>query len=276
MNCRECQLEIDASANCQLSSAEGRRHLALCGACRNFQRERAALKMLVGELARVESPTDFDFRLRARLAAERSAERSDQWEWLQFAPPTAWLSLAGCMALTLTVGLYLQQAKSPAVTRSSGGVVAAPEPTLAVVANAGADQASVSGRAGGQTLQPQAVDLNKDVSAAFSRRGVRRASSALKRLPAVASPSSEGSLDTGSLGAPAAFAATATSFDKNARQAIPLQMISSSRPMQVELRDSQGAKRVLTVAPVSFGSKDAIGQSGIVRQATISSDQGVW
>src|SRR6478672_10372656 len=53
-------------------------HLRDCAECREFQRQQMKLRQIVGSLGTVNAPADFDFRLRARLAADsqRSSFRS--------------------------------------------------------------------------------------------------------------------------------------------------------------------------------------------------------
>jgi hypothetical protein len=45
-------------------------HLQTCADCRDFQRQQTKLRQIVGSLGTVSAPADFDFRLRARLAAD--------------------------------------------------------------------------------------------------------------------------------------------------------------------------------------------------------------
>jgi hypothetical protein len=45
-------------------------HLQTCSDCRDFQRQQTKLRQIVGSLGTVNAPADFDFRLRARLAAD--------------------------------------------------------------------------------------------------------------------------------------------------------------------------------------------------------------
>lgn len=45
-------------------------HLQTCADCRDFQRRQTKLRQIVGSLGTVSAPADFDFRLRARLAAD--------------------------------------------------------------------------------------------------------------------------------------------------------------------------------------------------------------
>jgi hypothetical protein len=45
-------------------------HLQSCADCREFHRQQTRLRQMVGSLGTVNAPADFDFRLRARLAAD--------------------------------------------------------------------------------------------------------------------------------------------------------------------------------------------------------------
>lgn len=45
-------------------------HLQGCADCREFQRQQLKLRQIVGSIGMVNAPADFDFRLRARLAAD--------------------------------------------------------------------------------------------------------------------------------------------------------------------------------------------------------------
>ncbi len=54
-------------------------HLRGCADCREFQRQQLKLRQIVGSLDTVNAPADFDFRLRARLAAD--SERSGVRFW---------------------------------------------------------------------------------------------------------------------------------------------------------------------------------------------------
>src|SRR3954469_25315396 len=69
MNCQACQIEIEELELGELLSEAARMHIRACSPCRAFHDERQSLRKLVGSLEPVAAPSDFDFRLRARLAA---------------------------------------------------------------------------------------------------------------------------------------------------------------------------------------------------------------
>src|SRR5690242_10806362 len=62
-------------------SAAAAEHLQTCADCREFQRQHTKLRQIVGSLGTVSAPADFDFRLRARLAADSPASSFRYWSF---------------------------------------------------------------------------------------------------------------------------------------------------------------------------------------------------
>ncbi|HEX6285662.1 MAG TPA: hypothetical protein VFZ71_12340, partial [Pyrinomonadaceae bacterium] len=56
-------------------------HVRECAACREFQRQQLKLRQIIGSLGTVDAPADFDFRLRARLAAESDRTGFRNWSF---------------------------------------------------------------------------------------------------------------------------------------------------------------------------------------------------
>ncbi|HEX3281487.1 MAG TPA: hypothetical protein VHR36_09680 [Pyrinomonadaceae bacterium] len=75
IGCNNVRREIEEAASGEILAAPARDHLRTCGACASFGKEQQQLKEMVASLAGVEAPADFDFKLRARLAASRPARR---------------------------------------------------------------------------------------------------------------------------------------------------------------------------------------------------------
>lgn len=71
--CRNTRQHIDELEVGERPNDGAAAHLATCAACREFRAERTDLRELVGGLEPVVAPADFDMRLRARIAAERSS-----------------------------------------------------------------------------------------------------------------------------------------------------------------------------------------------------------
>ncbi|HEY0730598.1 MAG TPA: hypothetical protein VGD38_21110 [Pyrinomonadaceae bacterium] len=60
-------------------SAASTEHLRTCLECHEFHRQQTKLRQIVGSLGTVSAPADFDFRLRARLAADAEAPSFRFW-----------------------------------------------------------------------------------------------------------------------------------------------------------------------------------------------------
>ncbi len=73
IDCRNARREIEEAALGELLSAGAKNHMLSCAACEKILRDQTKLRALVSSLGTVEAPGDFDFRLRARLAAEKHA-----------------------------------------------------------------------------------------------------------------------------------------------------------------------------------------------------------
>jgi len=73
INCRNARREIEEAAPGELLSSGVKNHMLSCADCEKLFREQTKLQALVSSLGIVEAPGDFDFRLRARLAAEKHA-----------------------------------------------------------------------------------------------------------------------------------------------------------------------------------------------------------
>ena len=62
-------------------STAAHEHLQACADCREFQRQQSKLRQMVGSLGTVNAPADFDFRLRARLAADSQRSAFQYWSF---------------------------------------------------------------------------------------------------------------------------------------------------------------------------------------------------
>ncbi len=74
MNCQNIRAAIDASSPCEPFSGNVTSHLAACQHCGDYAAQMTALLTLMNDVPRVEAPSDFDFRLRARLAQAKAAQ----------------------------------------------------------------------------------------------------------------------------------------------------------------------------------------------------------
>lgn len=70
--CNQVRFEIDEKDLTAALSPSAMEHLRHCSECQEFQNKETKLRQIVGSLEPVNAPPDFDFRLRARLANDRS------------------------------------------------------------------------------------------------------------------------------------------------------------------------------------------------------------
>lgn len=79
--CQPVRRELEElMLNDQFSAATAE-HLRTCFECRDFQRQQTKLRQIIGSLGTVSAPADFDFRLRARLAADAEAPGFRFWSF---------------------------------------------------------------------------------------------------------------------------------------------------------------------------------------------------
>ena len=164
-NCREIQNIIDtASARSELAP-NIEQHLGNCDGCREHASSTFQLRSLLMAQPRVEAPSDFDFRLRARIARARDEQRGWRWALSQFWENSFSWKQAGAaamvlMAMTISGAFYLtRDQQTPSTEIAKAQVVATPQ----TVKEPGAPSTSLaSGLAAGvAALQPTAVNRDK-------------------------------------------------------------------------------------------------------------------
>ena len=118
--CRDTRREIDELEFGAEPSHRAIEHIAACEACRQFGAERTELRELVGSLERVGAPPDFDMRLRARIAAERSTSRRQPFfAWLLSTPSLAAVALFVVVAGSV---LWIAQKQTPSTAGTLNSV----------------------------------------------------------------------------------------------------------------------------------------------------------
>lgn len=279
MNCEKCKTEIeerDLRRECLSDAATA--HVASCASCRIFGEERLALRRLVGELEKVSAPADFDFRMRARMAAEASAH-APRAGWFNFAPAALSWPLAACFALAISATLYFQQQQPGAPTATptgqSSNAVAALPPTPQASRNEETSQSAPAET--GETLSGADAPALKNSLAARRRALPVRVSGGRTTVDAAAQLR-EGIEETNSAslpGVPVMHAANNTAAQAE-RVLIPVQVSAQERPLKVLLRETGGGARTISVESVSFGSRDVIGRPATMTKASLSTNQGVW
>lgn len=267
-DCKVFRREIEGAADGGSVGAGARAHAALCRACAGELRGRESVRALVGGLGKVEAPADFEFRLRARMAAAKSDGGRGRFggRWLYgFAP----VAVAACFVL-ISATLYLRQAarkSSPAAPAVANAPARAAEPDRATSVKEERAAPAASAAKGGQvaTASPAAAVVSSKPFKAVRRpnargaqarevasRGVGRADSAAQRT-AVSSVTT----------APVLRPATIT-------------LKAPGEPPRMILRDERGAQHVVPMRAVSFGSQDVLAREAALKQAGAAEVGGVW
>jgi len=243
-----------------------RSHPDACGPCREFRREREALKSLLGGLERVSAPDDFEFRLRARMAARRGAERAPLW---RLRPAPGWAAIAFAACLLAAASVYF-------VTRpAAGDAVAARQVAPAATAPqipAREDEGLKTDDAGQLTPPPAVVAREQErprgrAVAAGLVAAERRHAERPRRAVSESTFGARGaSVIDGSEGVGAAA--------DEASQTIRLR--TSPETLRVVLRDERGASHVLPMRSVSFGAQAPVGRGVRAERASDTDRGGVW
>lgn len=229
--CNQVRFEIDEKDLTATLSATAMEHLRQCDECQEFQSQETKLRQIVGSLETVNAPADFDFRLRARLASDRTAA-----SYLSMSPVRVWRLRSAAVAAMLlifaaTVFMIRQNQSIPTTPMS--------DPTT-TVAEATPEAKPVDS----PTTTPElATARNQDPNERSQEKRVnrpRQLNAASKRPVAVWDPASK--------------PAPVITADQDATIAtFPLKVPQPS--FKVLLDDGHGTSRTISVPAVSFGSR---------------------
>lgn len=227
-DCRRVRREIDESELGQRLSEQVETHVASCAGCASFRAERSRLRELVGSLAPVTAPADFDMRLRARIARDNAA-RSRQPFIFRFVMSTPGIVVAA-LAVMLVAGLLWFKQRTPIQQTN----IAVNQPEIKT----------------GVTPVTPTVDRNDQNGA--GQRDLVASNPPDKRLGA-------GRQNPGkTVNSP-----RSSDFSSSPAESIPLtqdragevSLSAPLNPMVVTVRDERGGSRKILLPPVSFGSQ---------------------
>lgn len=279
MKCKAVLREIEELEQGARLCVEADAHLNACASCKEFARERSALRHLLAGLDAVETPPDFDWRLRARLARARSESEltpapSAARRWLHaFAPGARALTVAASITLLLVaVIIYRQAGQGPAAATESSKIAVTNTKEDSKMASAVAPTASQ--QAGEQAVNP--VSVPKVVRDEASRARGAKSSRAGVRAEVANQPAPQKqriySTDSAMRGAEEF---TLTGLQNSSSEVGPVISLRVPQPKVTELRlqDRQGVKR--TLSTVNFGEQELIDRPEKARLVP-ASEKGVW
>jgi hypothetical protein len=269
MNCQTCQIQIEELELGEHLSEAARAHMTACAPCRAFHDERLSLRRLVGSLGPVAAPPDFEFRLRARLAAASNGggRHLSLRSFLSSAPAVA---LAASFALLVAGVIIYKQMKSGAVTNKQNEIaqsgklpsvntIPTPSPeTVKQISDKENEKILSAQGAGSKNPTPLMADSRNP-----ARRQTRQTNEGLQQLT---------SSDKGVGGAQSIKPSNNPTTIAGSNQPVELSVRSPMQPVRVSLDDRSGTKRTVTLEPVVFGSQDFTG--GNLTRSTSPSD--IW
>jgi hypothetical protein len=260
MNCQTCRAEIEElEAGARLND-DASAHLRVCPECGAFHEERESLRKLVGSLGPVHAPPDFDFRLRARLAAAKTGA-GQRSPWLAFLASAPAIGIAAAFALLVAGFVIYRQVKSVPTSRELAHDAAVEQP-------APGNSVQESKQPGGEVAEGIPVEsVRKDNSSGVVEVKHQRASVNVRNgsrrnvaAQTVAKAPQGMSNDSASSVANVITPARRQPFSAAANEVVELPVRSAAQPVRVSLDDMRGARRTVTLEPVVFGSQDLAGR----------------
>jgi hypothetical protein len=224
--CDQVRFEIDEKELTAALSNSATEHLRHCSECQEFQNKETKLRQIVGSLEPVNAPPDFDFRLRARLANDRTVASYRSMSAVRLWRMRSAAVAAMLLIFAATVYMIRQNQPVQSTPGSDRTTSASNDTTPAKPANsqpARSDSALASN--GGSESTPD------------ERKNVRRRplNGTLKRPTATVDYSNT--------------VAPVLSID----QTFPIDVSQPS--FKVSLDDGRGTSRTISVPTVSFGSR---------------------
>lgn len=231
--CRELE-ELSLNEEFSVAAAE---HLRGCADCREFQRQQLKLRQIVGSLGTVNAPADFDFRLRARLAADSESSGIRYWTF----------ALRGLAAVAVLVVFGVGAAIVWQSTQPDTTVAHAPQPASQPAPQpTEARQTEPLPVESSRGAEPTHAGLRKDIGVAINNVPKRNFNRQIVNRPGQRITS----VDHSGTGAKV-FPLTQQVLDT--ATVFPIE--ASLQSVKVSLDDGRGNARTISFPTVSFGSQ---------------------
>jgi hypothetical protein len=238
MNCRNIRHEIEAAGSARFLSKATIAHLDTCPACETLSRQQNNLQAIVSSLGTVEAPKDFDYRLRARLAAEkRGASGSLMLGGFSFG-----LRSAAVAAMLLLIGaafIFVSFRSQPTNQLANGGPAKPLNVTPIPNVTPGSNELTAVKKDQLPPVEERLVPSKRFQKGPDARREV-----ATRR-----NQNRVGTYDE----------AMSVAQSLTPDDAFPIN--TSNQSLKVSVDDRRGTKRTISLPSVSFGSQRTLSQS---------------
>jgi hypothetical protein len=279
-DCKVFRTEIDVAAEGGALGRDAATHVESCAACDEELRGHAALRGLVRGLGRVEAPPDFEFRLRARMAASKPGGGRGLFAGSFPVGGLAWAAVAVCI-LSVTAAVYFRQGQPTSQSAQSRGEVA----SVPQVSNATPTNTESNNTGEKATPTPAATDktfVAGGATTGASQAGAtpKRAASQSHERESVAHVSRGELTRGGSIDAdlrPAGVILPQLNNANSVASRVPAQGIqlgTSAGTLRVVLRDERGT--LVPMRTVSFGSQEPLSLQTASGRLTSKDEEGVW
>ncbi len=267
--CKTIRREIDeADLNHHLTTAAAD-HLPACVECRTFQSEQLALQGLMASLDTVAAPSDFYFRLRARLAREKDRDSLGKGSFSFVTRAIAAVALVSVLAVAgVAVKTWLTSG-NPASTLisnpdSKSGSGQGTEPTKAANLPP-ADKGTVVAEVPSNTEIPAhvVVGVTRRQPVVTPKNNTSRGNSTVARKV-------EGTGIRESAVSPAPVLTRDNQTDPGSLLLVPL----DARALKISINNGRGTLRTISLPTVSFGSQRLMARDSFLAPA--SSAKSVW
>lgn len=269
MDCKACRNEIEDARRDERPSELAQAHLASCERCRLFQEGRSSLRELVSSLGTIAAPGDFDWKLRARINADKRGAYRRRLR-AGFAPGLPAIGLAASFVLLVAAAVLFKQAD---VRLNPGQVEMANVPAKSVVKTPVPDSVKIDEVNGAATINSVAA-VNTTNASAGNRppRGARamqnRSSRVEPRAPELTASA-----------AAANPSLRSNDFSSSAAPVVSLFSIpvrTPAQPLRVLLDEGRGTMRTVALQPVTFGSQKILERGGVAKGVEQQSVEEIW
>lgn len=264
INCRNVRREIEEAGAGDSLRWVVNKHLSTCPACATVAREQTKLREIVASLGTVEAPGDFDFRLRARLAADKRRPQPFALVNVSFGIRSAAMAMMLILAGAAILFIALKTRTDNSVPEAVADAVQQVKPanptagTVATVVKAPdtVDQSNTS--ATGDLDSVQSLDPSP-----AKRRATGQATLASYRANRTRSQDMSGTGAVVLKGEQLAEGYPGSAFPIDA----------SYQSLKVSIDDGNGSSRTISLPTVSFGSQRALSQGALPQMVAA---RGAW
>lgn len=261
--CKTVRRQVDETGPDQQLNMLAAEHLHRCDECRTFRSEQQGLQGLLSDLTAVDAPSDFYFRLRGRLAREKSnvARNGRSFSY------TGRAMAAVTLLLVLAVGGVLVRNRltsREAVVKSPAqdGSVKVIEPKVEKLSPANTETASAPTVSHPDTPRKEVSTPRRHTAAPPASNALRNSSTAVRKA--------EGSAVRESAVSPAPVLIKVLPTGSGSVVRVPLDAYA----LKISINDGRGASRTISLPTVSFGSQRLTARESFL--SPLSPPKGVW